>query len=64
MGSSFTIRRVVNATQRALGLDDATMRRLAIENPLHLIGQAQSTITDLPRSAESDWQPLMTSSVQ
>ncbi len=64
MGSSFTIRRVVNATQRALGLDDATMRRLAIENPLRLIGLAQSTITDLPRSVRGDWQPLMTSSVQ
>lgn len=57
IGSSFTLRRVVNATRRALGLDDATMRRLAVENPLRLIGQV-SDIADLPRSADGDWQTL------
>ena len=55
MGSSFTIRRVVNATQRALGLDDATVDRLAIANPLRLIGLARPEITALPRAADGDW---------
>jgi N-acetylglucosamine-6-phosphate deacetylase len=55
MGSTFTIRRVVNATRRALGLDDATMRRLAIANPLRLIGLAEPVIAGLPRAADGDW---------
>ena len=58
MGSSFTLRRVVNATRRALGLDDATMQRLAVENPLRLIGHACTTIANLPRSVDGDWQAL------
>lgn len=58
MGSSFTLRRVVNATRRALGLDDATMRRLAVENPLRLIGHTCAIVADLPRSADGDWQAL------
>jgi N-acetylglucosamine-6-phosphate deacetylase len=55
MGSSFTIRRVVNATQRALGLDDATMRRLAIGNPLRLIGLPAQELAPLPRAADGGW---------
>lgn len=58
MGSSFTIRRVVNATRRALGLDDATMHRLAVTNPLALIGQTRPDIGELPRDADGDWLPL------
>lgn len=57
MGSSFTIRRVVNATRRALALDDATMHRLAIANPLALIGLPQPDIADLPRDPAGDWLP-------
>lgn len=55
MGSSFTIRRVVNATQRALALDDATVRRLAIINPLRLIGLSEPAIAVLPRDTDGDW---------
>jgi N-acetylglucosamine-6-phosphate deacetylase len=55
MGSTFTIRRVVNATRRALGLDDATMERLAITNPLRLIGVEPPPIAPLPRAADGDW---------
>jgi hypothetical protein len=63
MGSSFTIRRVVNATRRALGFDDTTMRRLAVENPLALIGVPQPVIADLPRDVDGDWLPLSESRV-
>jgi N-acetylglucosamine-6-phosphate deacetylase len=59
MGSSFTIRRVVNATRRALRLDDTTMYRLAVANPLALIGQPQPEIAALPRDADGDWLPLV-----
>ena len=58
LGSSFTLRRVVNATRRALGLEDAVMHRLAVENPLRLIGLAPPLIAPLPRSADGDWQAL------
>lgn len=57
MGSSFTIRRVVNATRRALALDDATMHRLAVVNPLALIGESLPEILELPRDADGDWLP-------
>jgi hypothetical protein len=46
---------VVNATRRALGLDDAAMERLAIANPLRLIGLERPAIAPLPRAADGDW---------
>jgi N-acetylglucosamine-6-phosphate deacetylase len=58
MGSAFTIRQVVNATRRALGFDDATMHRLAVENSLRLIGHEIPAIEPLSRTADGDWQPL------
>lgn len=38
MGSSATIRQVVNASRTALALDDATIHALAVANPLRLLG--------------------------
>ena len=59
MGSSFTIRRVVNATRRALGLDTAVLRRLAVLNPLRLIGMTPPPgLAELPRDADGDWLPV------
>jgi N-acetylglucosamine-6-phosphate deacetylase len=63
MGSSFTIRRTVNATRRALGLGDAVMRRLAVDNPLRLIGLPATTVTDLPRHENGDWHPRAASGI-
>lgn len=59
MGSALTIRGVVNATRRALSLTDADIHRLAVENPLRLIGCEGSVGSiDLPRAAGGDWEPL------
>jgi N-acetylglucosamine-6-phosphate deacetylase len=53
MGSSATIRQVVNASRKALGLDDATIHALAIANPLRLIGEpVPAGLPDLPRDAD------------
>ena len=53
MGSSATIRQVVNASRLALGLDDAAIRTLAIANPLRLIGEpVPAGLPDLPRDAD------------
>jgi N-acetylglucosamine-6-phosphate deacetylase len=58
MGSSCTIRRVVNATRRALGLDDAALHRLAVINPLRVIGlQPPAGLAPLPRADDGDWLP-------
>lgn len=58
MGSAFTVRRVVNATRRALGLDDATLHRLAVVNPLRLIGlEPPAGLEPLPRAADGEWLP-------
>lgn len=52
MGSSATIRLVVNASRTALGLDDAAIHTLAIANPLRLIGQpVPEGLPALPRDA-------------
>lgn len=57
-GSAFTIRQVVNATRAGLGLDDAAMHRLAVTNPLRLIGQAvPDGLKPLPRAADGSWLP-------
>lgn len=57
MGSSSTIRLVVNATRAALGLSDADCRRLAVDNPLRLIG-ATADIAWLPRDAAGSFLPV------
>ena len=57
-GSAFTIRQVVNATRTGLGLDDESMHRLAVANPLRLIGMAvPDGLRPLPRAADGSWQP-------
>lgn len=57
-GSAFTIRQVANATRAGLGLDDAAMHRLAVANPLRLIGHTvPDGITSLPRAADGSWLP-------
>lgn len=59
MGSASTIRQVVNATRRALGLADDTMRRLAVVNPLRLIGlEPPVGLSPLQRDADGDWLPV------
>jgi N-acetylglucosamine-6-phosphate deacetylase len=60
LGSSYTIRRVVNATRNALQLCDADMWQLAVHNPLQLLGLPSSPIKELPRNAAGDWLPLST----
>jgi N-acetylglucosamine-6-phosphate deacetylase len=57
LGSSYTIRRVVNATQAALHLSDGEMYQLAVTNPQRFIGLPQREIGDLPRNAAGEWQP-------
>jgi N-acetylglucosamine-6-phosphate deacetylase len=57
-GSAFTIRQVVNATRTGLGLDDEAMHRLAVANPLRLIGMAvPDGLRPLPRAADGSWLP-------
>lgn len=58
MGSSQTIRQVVNATRSALQLTDAEIHRLAIINPLRMIGApVTSDLPYLPRAADGSWLP-------
>jgi len=58
-GSAFTVRQVVNATRAGLGLDDATLHRLAVANPLRLIGHTvPGGIGELPRAADGSWLPI------
>ncbi|MEK7415883.1 MAG: hypothetical protein AAB263_21465 [Planctomycetota bacterium] len=58
-GSSYTIRKVVNATQAALKLDDQTMHRLAVVNPLKLIGLPVPTdLQPLARAADGAYVPI------
>lgn len=57
MGSSSTIRQVVNASRAALGLDDATCHALAVTQPLALIGLTRA-IGSLPRAADGSFSCL------
>ena len=54
MGSSNTIRQVVNATRTALQLDDASCLALAVTNPLALLGLT-TPVAMLPRSADGTY---------
>lgn len=55
-GSSSTVRQVVNATRQALGLGDAQLRQLAVDNPLRLVGlQVPGGIAELPRASDGSF---------
>lgn len=56
MGSAQTLRQVVNASRAALGLDDRTIHRLAVANPLRLVGLPPARgLPGLPRAADGSW---------
>lgn len=56
MGSAYTIRQVVNASRRALALDDATCTALAVTNPLNLLG-LRAQVSSLARNTAGDFLP-------
>jgi N-acetylglucosamine-6-phosphate deacetylase len=57
MGSSLTLRQVVNASRHALHLDDATCTALAVTNPLRLLGIVRHPLS-LPRAADGSFLPF------
>lgn len=56
MGSAYTIRQVMNASRRALALDDAACTALAVTNPLNLLGLRAQVVLP-PRDAAGDFLP-------
>lgn len=58
VGSSCTLRQIVNVTRRGLALSDDDVAILAVRNPARLIGLSiPPQLPGLPRSADGDYLP-------